>query len=237
MSYFDHHKYYDCDAPKELTMNKRFNDIPSKVIIKAIKDCKTLKDVLLRLGFNEKSSAVRAKLNQLIEQQNIDISHFSKHKSDVSWNKALVELAVQQSYSYSDVLIKLEMPVRSGNFNTLKRKIEQYQINTSHFNPLLSDGNKNRIKNGPVLLADILEGKHPTYSTNELRKRLIREHIKEHRCESCNNTKWMGQTIPLELNHRDGNSSNHVMINLELLCPNCHALTPTYKGRNNKRHS
>jgi len=46
------------------------------------------------------------------------------------------------------------------------------------------------------------------------------------------------KNIPIELEHKDGNSENHSLNNLELLCPNCHSLTPTYKSLNkgNGRH-
>jgi 5-methylcytosine-specific restriction endonuclease McrA len=42
----------------------------------------------------------------------------------------------------------------------------------------------------------------------------------------------LGNPIPLELEHKDGNCTNHNIENLELLCPNCHALTDTYRGKN-----
>lgn len=51
-------------------------------------------------------------------------------------------------------------------------------------------------------------------------------------CEMCLGTEWLGQKIPLELDHIDGNAGNNFPTNLRLLCPNCHALTPTAKGRN-----
>ena len=38
--------------------------------------------------------------------------------------------------------------------------------------------------------------------------------------------------IPLEIEHIDGNYLNNNEDNLTLLCPNCHALTETYKGAN-----
>lgn len=53
-----------------------------------------------------------------------------------------------------------------------------------------------------------------------------------HICESCNLDVWLGTPIPLELEHIDGDNKNNVRENLKLLCPNCHALTPTWKGRN-----
>lgn len=54
--------------------------------------------------------------------------------------------------------------------------------------------------------------------------------------KTCNNC---GNQIPLEVEHKDGNSENNSLINLCLLCPNCHAQTPTYKSKNkgNGRHS
>ena len=42
------------------------------------------------------------------------------------------------------------------------------------------------------------------------------------------------QLIAPELNHKDGDSSNHLLPNLEFLCPNCHSQTPTYRSRNIK---
>lgn len=51
-------------------------------------------------------------------------------------------------------------------------------------------------------------------------------------CQCCTLTEWMGEPIPLELDHIDGNASNNDPGNLRLLCSNCHSLTPTAKGRN-----
>ena len=38
--------------------------------------------------------------------------------------------------------------------------------------------------------------------------------------------------IPLEVEHIDGDYTNNRQENLTLLCPNCHALTKTYRGAN-----
>jgi hypothetical protein len=60
----------------------------------------------------------------------------------------------------------------------------------------------------------------------------VEEGLKDHRCEACDLTRWRGRPIPLELDHIDGDRTNNELQNLRLLCPNCHALTPTYRGRN-----
>jgi len=38
----------------------------------------------------------------------------------------------------------------------------------------------------------------------------------------------------LELDHIDGNNKNNTLKNLRWLCPNCHSMTSTWRGRNKK---
>ena len=95
-----------------------------------------------------------------------------------------------------------------------------------------SKGTKRDYSSRQIPLKDILEGKHPQYQSNKLRIRLLKEGTLEYKCNKCGNTEWLNMPIPLELEHKDGNSVNHVQDNLELLCPNCHAFTDTYRGKN-----
>lgn len=55
------------------------------------------------------------------------------------------------------------------------------------------------------------------------------------RRKNCGNKTWMGETLPLEVHHKDGNKRNNKLENLEILCPNCHSLTDTYKNKNIKK--
>lgn len=52
-----------------------------------------------------------------------------------------------------------------------------------------------------------------------------------HRCEKCGNSDWLGVPITLELEHVDGDTKNNAKDNLQLLCPNCHSQTPTWRRR------
>jgi hypothetical protein len=63
------------------------------------------------------------------------------------------------------------------------------------------------------------------------RKRILIEE-RGHKCENCKSETWMTCPIPLEVDHVDGNNKNNMIENCKLLCPNCHALTPTYRGKN-----
>jgi len=83
-----------------------------------------------------------------------------------------------------------------------------------------------------ISLDEILAGDHPYYQTYKLRNRLIKEGIKHNKCERCGITEWNGKELSFQLEHIDGNSYNHSLNNLMIICPNCHSQTDTYCGRN-----
>ena len=85
-----------------------------------------------------------------------------------------------------------------------------------------------------IELVEILEGKHPSYQTFKLRNRLISEGIKVNKCEICGISDWNDKEISTQLDHIDGNSHNHLLDNLRMICPNCHSQTETYFGKNKK---
>jgi hypothetical protein len=115
------------------------------------------------------------------------------------------------------------------HFNTLKSKA----IKLGVYMPNQSGKGINKRNNGnKIPLAEILDGKHPSYQTNKLRIRLINEGFKEHICENCGINDWLNLPISLELDHIDGNRTNHKLDNLRILCPNCHSQTSTYRGKN-----
>lgn len=68
--------------------------------------------------------------------------------------------------------------------------------------------------------------------SNKVRIKLLAEGLKEHKCEYCGLETWLGRPIPLELHHKDGNRHNNTIENFALLCPNCHAFTESYRGKN-----
>lgn len=119
------------------------------------------------------------------------------------------------------------------DYNTFKNHAKR--LNCFRKNP----GGKGTQKTGKdkrkYSLAEIFSGKYPNYQSNKLRKRLFKEKIKERKCEGCGRKTWRNKQIPLELHHDDGNNKNHKLENLIILCPNCHAQTETYKGKNNNR--
>ena len=64
-----------------------------------------------------------------------------------------------------------------------------------------------------------------------MKLKLIEDGLREHKCEICGITEWLGKPTPLELHHIDGNRFNNELSNLQILCPNCHSQTPNYSGK------
>lgn len=115
-------------------------------------------------------------------------------------------------------------------FDTYRKYATKYGC----FHTNQSGKNTNKPSSVKIPLEDILHGKHPQYQSNKLRLRLLEEGYFEPKCYSCGLFTWLDKPIPLELEHIDGNSGNHLISNLTLLCPNCHSFTPTYRGKNIK---
>jgi hypothetical protein len=68
-----------------------------------------------------------------------------------------------------------------------------------------------------------------------LRQRLLREGLKEERCEECGLGEWRGKPLRVTLHHLNGDQFDNRLENLRFLCPNCHSQTPNYGGRNGHR--
>ena len=138
--------------------------------------------------------------------------------------------AVAAATTIAGVLRSLGLAPAGGNYRTLKMRLADLAIDTSHFKgQAWSRGLKRPAPRRP--LSDLLVEGRATNS-HRLKDRLIREGVFDARCARCQRVEWEGSAIPLELDHINGVSDDNRLINLCLLCPNCHALTPTYRGRN-----
>jgi 5-methylcytosine-specific restriction endonuclease McrA len=146
--------------------------------------------------------------------------------------KEKLENAVKQSKSIASVCRILNIRPCGGNYRTLHFKIKNWNIDNSHFTGQGWNVGLGFKPNKTKLLSEILVKDSDYMSTNKLRIRLIKEGVKEHKCEKCKLIEWLNKPIPLELNHINGINNDNRIENIELLCPNCHAQTSNYRGKN-----
>lgn len=144
---------------------------------------------------------------------------------------------LDESNSYADLLRKLNMSEHGGNRITLRKIINEYDLD-------LSKINKNRKQENIKILQEIQFKEKPlseilkkdvSYSSSTLIKRLFKEGLKQRKCEICGITKWMGKEITFQLHHKDEDHRNNELTNLQVLCPNCHSQTENYAGKSKSK--
>lgn len=150
------------------------------------------------------------------------------------WTDEQLRMFVARVVSMAKVLRELGLKPVGGNYRVVGTRMKELGLDTLHWTRK-AQWQGNRQPRAPRIPLESVLRKGSSFQSHKLRKRLIEERIFEAKCSRCGLTEWIGQAIPLELDHIDGDSFNHEVSNLRLVCPNCHALTPTYRGRNVRR--
>lgn len=160
----------------------------------------------------------------------------------VQYTKEWLEKTCAESFSYAEVLRKSGRKQGGGAQATLKEKIALYNIDVSHFT--LQSWSKGKTKEtDPRILSKEKYSLQEVFCDNSpVTQRVLRGYVERHKlieykCDTCGCTgEWQDGFISLELDHKDGNNKNNKISNLHYLCPNCHALTETYRGKNKETY-
>jgi len=154
------------------------------------------------------------------------------------WDIEDLRIAASKSRSIRQVLSCLGLKEAGGNYSQIKKYLDSYKIDIAHFKGRgWNKGLKGLVTTPRIPIEKILV-KNSTFQSYKLKKRLFRAGLKLPRCEECG---WAEKTkdgrLPLELDHINGDASDNRLNNLRVLCPNCHSLKPTHRGRNLRNKS
>lgn len=135
-----------------------------------------------------------------------------------------IEQFVKDSYSYAQLAKKIGYDDKASNgsaYRVVHQMIDELGLDTSHFKG--QGWNKDNFDYSRFTYGKKIKSAQALDAIVALRG---------HQCECCGLTEWLNKPIPLEVHHLDGKELNSELSNLILLCPNCHALTDNYRGKN-----
>lgn len=136
------------------------------------------------------------------------------------YTKDAVAPIVAQSRSMAEVIKAFGLKPTGGNYTHIRSIIKKFSLDTSHFSG--QGWNKGGTTTAKISLTEYLANNKPI-SSARLRQKLIKEGLKEDRCEVCGIKEWRGEKIRFELHHKNHNHFDNSLNNLEILCPNCHS--------------
>lgn len=139
--------------------------------------------------------------------------------------------SVVSSTSVRQVLSKLGLKEAGGNYKSVKDKMKKMNLKLLNL-PNNQNWLKGKTHNFNTKPIEYYLTENSQCQSFKLKNRLIKEGIKESKCECCGLTKWNNKPAPLELDHINGINTDNRIENLRILCPNCHAQTNTYRGKN-----
>lgn len=160
----------------------------------------------------------------------------------IPYTKQWLETLCAESYSLAQVLTKAGRKPAGGNYATLKKKIQEFNIDISHFTGQLWNKGKTKETDSRIAAATVNKEKYTLdeilikdspVAQKVLRGYIERHQVLEYKCQKCGcDGHWQDGIISLEIDHINGDNTDNRIENLHYLCPNCHALTDTYRGKN-----
>lgn len=180
--------------------------------------------------------------NKIAKLENVSLSTvrywFKKHglKSNFSsilalrrsWTDDDLVIALKDSYFMSDVIKKLGLLVRPGNYDTVKKHIKRLNLDVSHLNNTSHNTKKNHRGGGKRIEDSKLFVKNSKHGRGVVKNRIIKDKLIDYSCAICKIAEWRGHKLSLVLDHKNGVNNDHRLENLRLLCSNCNSLQPTF---------
>ncbi|MBT2469681.1 HNH endonuclease [Streptomyces sp. ISL-66] len=200
-------------------------------LAEAASTSRTLTEALEKLGVDPKSGS-RQHIRERMKRLWVDVSHFERE--GLKWTKEVLEEAVSASTSMCEALRRLGVDVVGGQHTHISRRVRALGIDTSHFKAQSRTGIPRSRRAPEALLVQQPPEHARRIQSDRLRAGMAALGMEE-RCAECGIETWMGEPLPLEVDHINGDWRDNRPENLRFLCPNCHSATDTYRGRGKGR--
>lgn len=136
--------------------------------------------------------------------------------------------SVEGSECISDIIKKLGLKVRPGNYATMHKYSIMYDISL----PAYKNNRGNRW--GKNYTDDEIFTENSLIARHSVKNRFKK--ITIYKCNICGQDEnWMGKKLSLILDHKNGINNDNRRENLRFLCPNCNATLDTHCGKNLKK--
>ena len=148
------------------------------------------------------------------------------NKIDLFSDGKFIEL-VNDCSNISDVLKKLGYSTNgnSWGYQIVKERMEKLNLFFTKRNSIYYNQDNTSLPLEKILIKD------SEYNRTKLKTRLVKEGLKEYKCECCGISEWNGKPLTLQLHHINGIHNDNRLSNLQLLCPNCHSQTENFGTR------
>ena len=162
-------------------------------------------------------------------------------KRSIIWSmpKEELEQLTKQSKYLGDILKAFGLENKGGNHHTLKRRLDEENIDYSHIKLGLNANKGRKFDVEPIPIEELFRVNSP-HSRTTVKRYILKNKLIPYRCSKCGfEGLWNGKELVLILDHINGISNDHRLENLRFLCPNCNSQEPTFAGKNlpHKKHN
>ncbi|WP_431782366.1 HNH endonuclease signature motif containing protein [Streptomyces chumphonensis] len=207
--------------------------IPEPELRREAARCTSTRALARALGLSE-DAATRAALRRTLDRCGVDVRHFSH--SPTALPEQRVRAAVAEHTSVAAVVRALGLPETEANWRRVRRLIARCGWDTSHFRrrPRAGASPPPAARARPEDVLRITPATSSRTHRSRLRRALDALGV-AYACGRCGNDgSWLGEPLTLHIDHVNGDWHDNRRENLRYLCPNCHALTATWCGRNRR---
>lgn len=156
--------------------------------------------------------------------------------------KEELEEIVKKCFSYRQVAIMLGLCHYGSTVTRLRKKAEEFNIDTSHFTGQQWSKGKTALEDERIKSSastyEQLFCENSKASPSYVKDIIIKKELVKYECAICGQgPEWNGKPLGLQMDHINGKRNDHRLENLRILCPHCHSQTDTFCAKNKKHKS